>query len=219
MDRSKKLLYGGIAATVVVAVVVSIVVIVLLMRPHSKVQPKSIECVPSKNKPDLKTLKVTNFGSTDLTAVANLAGYVHLRKDDSYLPLDIDTVTVINPYKGGSHQVIFSGKCTSVNLVYNDENSLYSYKDLTVLVKTYAKKDTKQKEICKVSQLYTAKHPTSLRYSCKGEEHHDCKLLLPEELVADLVLESFELELNTKPFAVKNAIFEKPAWDNSCKLW
>jgi hypothetical protein len=138
------------------------------------------------------------------------------------LLLDIDAVTIINPYKDEAHLAIFAGKCVSLHFTYEKEKKdhleLYSYSDLRLFVKRDSRNDTEQREFCKVEQQSQIFQPVSTRYTCKQVSYHTC-VSSTNETVAELVLGSFEIELDTSQDFVKKRTFSKVAWQDSCKLW
>jgi hypothetical protein len=89
MDRSRGLLYGGIAVLVVLAVVS--VTIVASRSPTKDVVEK--RCPRLSSKPDIDSIQVENLASADKRVLANLAGYVQFG-DITYLPLDIESLSV-----------------------------------------------------------------------------------------------------------------------------
>lgn len=213
-DRKKKLIYGGITATVVLVIVV--VSIVVFTRPHS-------QCIPSIDRPDIYTLEVKNLFSEQGPVVANMAGYVELLSPSgkTYLPLDFNSVRISKPDYEVAQVVSLEGQCISVKVAYHNANSssgsYYMYNYIEMLVKNDAKQDKSAKKICEFNEKFNFNQESTSRFSCKNELKHKCSM--DDDLVALLVLKSFELELDADLDHAKRHEFSKQPSQYSCSLW
>lgn len=209
------MLFGGIAL---------VVVIVLGVVLYCSFSSGGTSCVPVKEKPDVaKEAKIVT--STGNNALANFAGYLELAKDQ-YLPVELDSMEVVEPKEGKPGSVKLAGKCVTVSFEYSvkeDQNkkSIYSYNAIKMMVKNDAKKED-FKEVCSFTTPFSFDQPADLRYSCKSEQTHKCTKTSDKEeekVNANLVLKSFEVELGDKPDDIKNGAFAKKEFPESCTKW
>lgn len=214
MNRSKKIIYGGIAAVVVVVVMVFFA------------WPKHIDkigCVPTKSKPDVK-FSTKNVGSDQAKVIANLAGYVQFHDDNTYLPLEIDSVS-IDKSDPNNNVVTLSGPCQTIDVTYavprgTIGNLEYTYSSLVMMIK---RDKQGEKRACNFDKPFAFGQPTAKRYSCLQEQAHQCSIdpeyRKDDKHVVSLVLDSFQLELDAADSSVKKMEFGKDPWPNSCKKW
>lgn len=217
MDRKQRRLFGiGIAAFVLILLIVLVVVIFIRPRRH--------HCIPMTSKPELDELEVINVASEKDLVVANMAGYLELLDANgnyTYMPLDINSVSIGGPDAGGVRAITLYGECLRFEVRYyisgDAKNRYYTFTQLGMLVANDAEQDKSAREICKFDYDFEFKLFSSVRYSCKNDLSHKCSK--DGKLVATLRLKSFELELDGAPNHVKERVFSKDAWFDSCQNW
>jgi hypothetical protein len=221
MDLSKKLLYGGIAAVVSILVVIFIVA----QSQHKKTEPDTdLTCSRTKDKPDMNLIRVKNILSPDKIALANMAGYVRF-SDNTYLPLDIESVTVVSIRASSDVRMVsFSGRCFSFDIhvgrytfsVGNKTISSYNVLDspsMFVNERPYTKN-----RFCYFFDWSMILVPSDQRFSCTTGMTLKCEQDWTS-LVARLVLESFELQLDGNSSLSEENEFETEVWEPSCYKW
>jgi hypothetical protein len=210
MDRSKKMLFGCVAA---VAAVVVLVVIVVVAWPRSK-----SHCVPMTAEPDIKELAVRNVVSSNPTLLANLVGYVKLTRDKApptYLPVEATSVAVV-PGKDGFSTVTLTGECATVRFNYR-KNGTYQYNNIEMLVVNVEDKVKEPKKVCEFDQKFEFVQPVNYYYSCQEVKTHSCSDQANKPPVAQLHLKSFEFEMEGDAEKAKKGMFTKPKWTESCQ--
>jgi hypothetical protein len=220
MDRRQRLIYGGIAGVVALSVVI---IIIIMTRPHQS-KPLS-SCVPTKDKPNLNSMHVENILSSDKTVLANLVGYLHLVQDGTYLPVELNEVLL--DQRSGKNIVTLLSNCVEFQIVYKDiidhrEKLGHAYGSIKMAVKDDTKVNEDFNQICVFERSFEFDQPYQTRYSCQEERKHHCSVYVKgrhQDRVADLVLRSFELELDVEPSVGKGQMFTKEPFDSSCTLW
>lgn len=176
------------------------------------------ECVPMIDKPDLYAMTVKNVASVRANVVANLVGYIEFfGQNSTYLPVELDRVSVNNLDGRGTMVVTLTSKCASFNIKYRtlrEKGSIahqYEFTDLEMIVGDRGR-------ICDFEQVaFAFVQPGDLRYSCRRVLSHECSFRT--EPVARLVLRSFELELDGASQTVSGREFSKREWIESCDYW
>jgi hypothetical protein len=192
--------------TVVILVVIVTIVVALF---------EDAGCHRSKEKPDMDSIQVKNFASADKTMLANLAGYMQMA-DNTYLSLDIESVSIGRPDENGAMTVTYVAKCFSFQVKIKKHDNLYVYLKAEMFVND---KQYKPKKICDFFSRLSSEFSESEYYSCKEVKSHQCLTDYGKTLVANLVLKSFELEYEGTPAKVADRIFDKRAWTASCAVW
>lgn len=205
------------------AVMLMVTLVTLALQPTVRA-----ECMPTSTKPDLNSIQVKNVASEYKGVVVNLAGYLELFKpsgNSSYLPLDIDTVTVSALDVLGYRHITMSGECFVFDIGYfigaGKPSSNYTYDFFGIdhmLVQNDANMDPEPKKICNFDQMFDLKLPNDRRYSCKEALSHKCSANFTHP-VGSLVLKSFEIEIEGSPANVKKGLFTKSPLEDSCKHW
>lgn len=199
---------------------IAVFVVVVGMAQHHGVQTVRAQCVPTKTKPQLDAMQVVNVASVEARVVANMAGYVHLIEDNSYLPLDITLVSIEE--NAEFRNVTLEGPCTKfrVDLAKLWEGQ-YSYKHFEMFIKDSVDgDDSSYQKICEFNKRFEFAHESSFRFSCKLRlGGHQCSDKQTKKLRAKLELASFELELDGDPELVELGDFGKEPWIDSCLAW
>lgn len=169
-----------------------------------------------------KELKNIGYGSQGI--LANVDGYVEFAsKNYTREPLDFYSVEYSidqsNPEKKylslSSDQILFD-----FAYVHQDKgkpSGYYQFDYLTMLVRNPRNWISTYSVRCLFEEEFTIALPDKTRYSCKKEQTHRCSW--DGKLVANVVLRSFELELEGNPDKIDRLVFSKPAWEESCEQW
>lgn len=175
---------------------------------------------PVMNGTDLK-----NIVHTRERIVANVDGYVEFASqnftrqplDFSIVEQDIYETEPEKKYLGLiGHQFVFD-----FAYVHQDKgkpSGHYQFSYLTMLVRNPRYWISTYSPRCHFEEEFTIALPDKSRYSCQKEQTHRC-ISHPGQLVANVVLRSFELELEGNPEKVDRLEFSKPAWEESCEQW
>jgi hypothetical protein len=175
---------------------------------------ESADCARSKVKPDIDSIQVKNLASTDRSTLANMAGYVEFA-DNTYLPLDVKSISVGQPDSEGLSVLTFSGKCASFEIRVDYKE--YAYSNPMLLVDD--DNSGTQKKVCRFNERFWVTGPANERWSCKEVLHHRCMTRQTREHVASLVLKSFEFEINGNQAFVAKGQFTKKPWAETCRIW
>jgi hypothetical protein len=218
MDQRKKLIVGGIVAVV-------LIVVAVVVWPRHKSAPA--DCHPSKDKPKMGKIEIKNIATLDKTTLVNLAGYVELIDKDNggYLPIVVDSVEVVQQ-PDQSKLVTLTSSCATLEIYYIKTGAeigaqLYQFNSINMLVKNDATKDEKPVQICDFDRKFTFLLPLESRYSCQSQQIRSCSTEKDSKKVrvADLVLKSFDLELDSDSQKAGQGLFSKDGWVSSCQAW
>lgn len=198
-------------SSVVILVVVAIVI-------SLAAQTMAGSCVPTSTKPDIGSMEIKNVASDRGPVLANLAGYVELLGNNSstYLPLDIDSISFWKP-TDSDRTVILESDCFRFTIDLKsripDVNPGYVFTGLKMELKN------RSEASCGFNgnDSFYFFVPQDLRYSCKQVLSHRCTR--EGKSIVNLVLSSFELELEGNTKSVSKGEFTKSAWPYSCNYW
>lgn len=154
--------------------------------------------------------------------VTNVQGYMELAKNNHTFALDFTEVTqVVSDRDPDKRYLQLSGEqfFLQIEYVYQNEGQSsghYQFGNLIMLVRN-KRRGGAYMQVCFFDQKFSFVLPENSRYSCNKEQTHRCSR--NGELVANVVLTTFELELDGNPEKVKELQFSKPAWPESCEHW
>jgi hypothetical protein len=205
MFRSKLLWLAGLA------VVLIVLIVVVKTRPHAK---EHADCSPIKNKPELNSMQTRNIASANKTILANMAGYVEFPGDNSYLLLDIDSISAWKPEYHDFRVVTLSGKCVSFQLRVSKTGKDYFYSHPMMFPDHFPSLADKG---CEFSNSFSLAIPENERFSCKEIIEHESYSFSPNKRSrrANLVLKSFELEMDGVVVEHEKGNFVKEEWPSS----
>lgn len=172
-------------------------------------------CPLSPNVPDVSALlaRIRNIATTDGTSLANMVGYLYFY-DQGFMPVELASLDV------GNNTVTLTSECASIGLQYARSNI-----DSKIMVYNIALSLPGEGSVDCVFVPNGISCQIQNRFSCKSRVALTCSVLtevMPgskyhyQRPTAELVLESFELELFGSEDSIRRLIFDKPPQRNSC---
>lgn len=211
MNRSKRMLRGSMSLVAMLAIVIAV----------STSLPSQYQCNPSASKPNGNYIEVENVADKKGRVVTNLAGHLELLGNTTTnLPLDIKTIyNAMLDVDHSQHRVAMIDEHVYLSIFYHtkDWGNSYEFTEIEMSVNNGTESGYEYKLICSFDEKFVFSLPVHSRYSCRNVLSHPCSR--DGNRVANLVLESFELELDGDQEKIAKGEFSKPAWEASCDHW
>lgn len=198
-----------IAAGVIVGVLV-VVLVIFLTKSHAP----QCELVDSLQTKDLT--KLSPVASDDNKNLVKFSGYVKYNDNNNktkdnekpkiYLPLDLEKLEVSD----GSTKAVVVNDCASLTLTLKKDASKTIVVDS---ISVQVKKNNVLEELCRVKSTNIIM-PDKKFYSCKKDTNYDCVGSDNKVVVATLVAQYWELEVDGDQNRIKEGQFSKVA--NEC---
>jgi hypothetical protein len=208
MAGSRKLICGGI---------VSVILVIFIAIAHfAWPKPNGLLCMPTKEIPTISSPKLITPGGS---VSAKLAGYLELldTSETVYLPLDFHTVSEIKQHTGPDVIEIRSN-CVVLEIRYVKRDAEIKYTSLDMLIKDGRKPNKVARKVCVFSNPFNFSHSINENYSCKQTRNHLCVIDRPSQK-ANLVLTTFEFEINGDLDSASAGSFAKKPFGQSCDRW
>lgn len=228
---SRRMVYGGIA-TVVLLVSIAIVAC-CFFRINNNHHPGHGSCVPFRK---IQPIRQNKLVTDDAAALAHLAGYVELldeniesNLDSSYLPLEFNTIVHDQLYNG-PRVVSLIGDCVTLDIKYSkkkqhNSGEVYAYEGIDLNIRDGRKLERRPEKRCDFKPGFFLEQAISERYSCLQTRaircyHRDQNAIESvAKQVANLVLSTFELELDGDPVTLQLGVFSKAPMEDGCSKW
>lgn len=174
----------------------------------------SHRCELSKTVPDVQALlnRAKNVPSAEKTDLANMVGYLFVY-GEGFLPV------ILTEFIKGGERLSFISECATFSLIYRLVGNSTRI-DLTGM-NLQLDPLVKNGHECELPQSTELVIPMESVFSCRSPKSLVCRYGDSNRymnLVAELVLESLEFELNGNPAAMKEGRFDKPLLDYSCNI-
>jgi hypothetical protein len=183
--------------------------------PPRPTRPISKECLATQLRPDLNSMQVKNMVSKQEDALANLVGYFEL--NGTYFPIELERMDIF--YKSGSDRFVeLRSGCVIFGLYYQyvTEYEIPSILYLSIDMSIYDELSGKFVEVCQLND-FAFGHPAKQRLSCTQQQSHVC--IEGASQRHNLLLKSFELELDMNKEDARKKKFVKQAFGESCSRW